>query len=122
LNYLLDKTESYQYISKDNDTNDNIKKDRDDLINHIKFHLITIINEKIKSNIAFKNLPILKKISYYILMSRFAILPFLIIFSILEKFKYCGIIALICFSIFILSFILHPIIEIIIGFRYKENE
>jgi hypothetical protein len=120
LNYLLDKTRSYEFISKNKDTNDSSKKDRDDLINHIKFHLINIINEEIKSNIAFKNLPILKKISYYVIISRFAVIPFLIIFSILEKYEFCFIMVVICTSIFMLSFILHPIIEIISGFRSKE--
>jgi hypothetical protein len=33
LNYLLDKTRSYEFISKNKDTNDSSKKDRDDLIN-----------------------------------------------------------------------------------------
>lgn len=122
LNYLLDKTESYQFISKNIDTNDNekSKRDREDLINHIKFHLINIINEKVKSNIEFENLPILKKISYYVIISRFAILPFLILFSFFVKNELCFIMGTICASIFLLSFILHPIIEIIIGYRYKK--
>jgi hypothetical protein len=95
------------------------EKDKDEIIEHVVLKIKKNVEEEVERKIQFKNQPFLKKASYYVSITRFIILPFLIIFSIFGKYEFCFYMGITSLIILILAYVFYFLIEIIISIKYK---
>ncbi len=119
--YLTDLVGYYHYTPKEKDKNGKYILDRNDLINHVKSHLIIIIQSEIIANYNYKNSPLLEKIPYYLI--RLPIIIILIPFVSLFFFnnKVWESIYGVCLFIFLFNLLLYLIVYLIISCRHDQK-
>jgi hypothetical protein len=111
--YILGDYDNYRFHPKNE-----FEKNKEEIIEHVLSRLKRIIKQEVDRKLQFKNQPLLKKVQYYLIISRFILFPFLIVFGLLESYAFCTTIAIICFILLVFTYTLHFIIHFIIHFKY----
>ena len=117
---------SYNYLPKEKDKNGKYIVVREDLILHIKEHILGKIKSGIQERIDFRNRSLKAKFQYYLSVLSLLTLPVFMIIDFFPKNKYYIPTLIICSIIFFSYFFLFPITFFIIKqtieiFRKKKN-